>query len=523
MKHPEPRDNQFNRRAFIGAATTLALGSGSALAFTPGEAEAAGGEMEPMLAPPKGLDICYMDATELAANIRKKKLSAVEVMTAYLDRIEAVNPKVNAIVSMVSREEAMAMAKQADADLKAGKPIGKLHGMPWAVKDTDEVKGMRSTQGSPILKDNIPAKDSLMAGRLRAAGALIIGKTNVPEFGAGSHTFNPVFGPTRNPYDLKRTCGGSTGGGAVAVATGMLPFTDGADTGGSCRNPGSWNGIIGFRTSMGRIPIDFPVGFFLRLPSYGPMARTAKEAGYLLSVMAGPSGLDPVSLPDDPAIFAKRLDRNFKGTRIAWTPNLGYLPVEPVVVDTTIKAVPILERMGCIVENAHPEMPDVFETNRVLRGTMFAVLTSPFFDTQKNLLKETVIWEANNGRSFSGMDIAAAEAKRSIIFQNVRKFLEKYEFLVLPASQVAQFPIETEYPTEINGQKMRSYLEWMEICYAITLTGLPAISVPCGFTPSGMPLGLQIVGRKSDDLGVLQLAHAFEKAVQLPKRPPLFS
>jgi amidase len=463
------------------------------------------------------VDICYMSAIDLAASIRRKDLSAVEVITAFLDRIDEVNPLVNAIVARLSREDSLALARQADADLAAGKPIGKLHGLPWCMKDLEDVKGFPTTKGSLVLKNYMPQTDSLLAARLRAAGALFIGKTNVPEFGAGSNTFNPVYGATRNPYNLALTAGGSTGGGAVAVTCGMLPFTDGNDTGGSCRNPAAWNNVVGFRTSIGRVPIDFPTGFFLRLPSYGPVARTVADAAYLLSVMAGPDIRDPVSLPDDPAIFAQPLDRDFKGTRIAWTPDLGYLPVQQEVVDATVKAVPILESMGCLVDNAHPDMPGVFETNKTLRGLCFTYLLESFSETQRKLIKQSVIWEADGGRKLTGLDVAHAEAQRTKIWQNIEKFLEEYEFLVLPVTQVAPFPVEVEYPTEINGQQMKSYLEWMEIVYAFTLTGLPAISVPCAFTAAGMPVGLQIIGRKNDDFGVLQLAHAFEQAANVAK------
>lgn len=232
-------------------------------------------------------ELCYMRATELAAKIKNKDVSAVEVMTAFFDRIEKVNPKVNAIVAMVSRDNAMAMAKQADADMAAGKPVGKLHGFPWAIKDTEDCVGFPTTKGAIPLKNYMPKEDSIVAERMRAAGALFIGKTNTPEFAAGSNTINPVYGPTLNAYDLTRTCGGSTGGGAVAVTTGMLPIADGSDAGGSCRNPGAWSNIVGFTPSMGRVPYDYPVGFFLRIPTVGPMARTAREAGFLLSIMAG--------------------------------------------------------------------------------------------------------------------------------------------------------------------------------------------------------------------------------------------
>ena len=499
-------DATLSRRQFLSTAGAVVAG----VALTADQSPAA---------EPKGLDLCYLDAIELAAMLKKKELSAVEVMTAYYDRIEAVNPKVNAIVALLPREKAVALAKQADADLAAGKAVGKLHGMPWAVKDTEDVKGFPTTKGCALFKDYKPKADGLLAERLRAAGALFIGKTNVPEFAAGSNTINPVYGATLNAFNLdkKLTCGGSTGGGAVALVSGMLPITDGSDAGGSCRNPGSWNNVVGFRPSMGRVPYDFPTGFFLRIPTIGPMARNVADCAYLLSVMAGPDYRDPVSLLDDPAMFAKPLDRDFKGMKVAWTPNLGYLEVSKEIVDATSKALPVLKAVGCEVDNAHPELADVFETNRVLRGLMFAYQLSQFDETQRKQIKESVRWDAAQGEKSSAMDVALAETRRAKMCQSINKFLEKYEFLVLPVTQVAPFPVEVEYPKEINGKKMNSYLEWMEIVYAISLTGLPAISVPCAFTESGMPVGLQIVGRRSNDLGVLQLAHAFEKAAKVPR------
>ncbi|MCU0419210.1 MAG: amidase [Cyclobacteriaceae bacterium] len=462
-------------------------------------------------------DICFMNATDLAAAIRNKRVSAVDVMNAFYDRIELVNPKVNAIVALLPRNEALALAQQADEDLAAGKPVGKLHGMPWALKDMEDVKGFPTTKGSLLYKDNYPQEDGLLAARLRAAGALFIGKTNVPEFGAGSNTFNPVYGPTLNPFNLALTCGGSTGGGAVAIVTGMLPICDGSDTGGSLRNPGSWNNVVGFRPSVGRVPADFPTGFFLRLPTEGPMGRNVKDTAYLLSVMAGPDYRDPVSNLEDPNIFAQPLDRSFKGTTVAWTPNLGYLEVAQEIQDATAKALPVLRSIGCQVENAHPDLPEVFATNKALRSLIFTYQLSQFTPEQRKMVKESVQWEAAEGEKLNAMDVAIAETRRARICANINKFLEKYEFLVLPVTQVAPFPVEQQYPTEINGKKMQSYLEWMEIVYAFTLTGLPAISVPCAFTPDGMPVGLQIIGRRNNDLGVLQLAYAFEQAANVPR------
>lgn len=462
-------------------------------------------------------DICFMDATDLAAAIRSKKLSAVEVMNAFYDRIELVNPKVNAIVALLPREKAVALAQQADADLAAGKPVGKLHGLPWAIKDMEDAKGFPTTKGTLVYKDYYPEKDDILASRIRAAGAIIIGKSNVPEFAAGSNTFNPVYGATLNPYNLKLTCGGSTGGGAVAVTTGMLPMCDGSDAGGSCRNPGAWNNVVGLRPSLGRVPYDYPTGSFLRIPTNGPIGRNVKDTALLLSVIAGKDSRDPICLLDDPEIFAKPLDRDFKGTKVAWTPDLGYLEVEKEVIENTEKALPILKSIGCQVDHAHPVFENVFETNKALRSLTFTFQLAQIPKEQHHLIKESVRWEAEIGSKESAWDVAMAEISRAKICKSINQFLEKYEFLVLPVTQVLPFPVEIPYPTEINGKKMKSYLEWMEIVYVISLTGLPAISVPCAFTKDGLPVGLQIVGRRNDDLGVLQLAYAFEQAAKVPK------
>ncbi|MDI3340262.1 MAG: amidase [Sphaerobacter sp.] len=465
-------------------------------------------------------EICFMTARELAARIRRRELSAREVMEAHLAQIARVNPLVNAIVSQVPEEEALALADAADAALARGDEVGPLHGLPIAHKDLEETKGLRTTFGSPIYRDYIPERDTLLVERLKRAGALTIGKTNVPEFGAGSQTFNPVFGPTRNPYDLSKTCGGSSGGAAVALACGMLPIADGSDTGGSLRNPGNFNNVVGFRPSAGRVPTWPAAMGWSTLGVKGPLARTVGDVALLLSAMAGPDPRSPIALPEPGSVFARPLERDFRGVRVAWSRDLGGLPVDPRVTAVLESQRHVFADLGCVVEEATPDLRDADEIFHVLRALHFAVRHAEHLERHRDLLKDTVIWNTEAGLKLSALDVGRAEVKRTLLYHRVRAFMEEYEFLICPVNQVPPFPVEQPYPTEINGVPMESYIAWMKSAYYITVTGLPAISVPCGFTPEGLPVGVQIVGRYRDDFGVLQLANAFEQATQVWRRRP---
>ena len=465
-------------------------------------------------------ELCFKDAVELAQMMRTKEVSATEVMTAFLAQIKRVNPKVNAIPTFIGEEAALRAAQDADNRLAKGQTPPALHGFPHAVKDLAATAGIRTTWGSPIYKDFVPTSDDLFVQRLKAAGAIIIGKTNTPEFGAGSHTFNPVFGPTRNPYDLSKSCGGSSGGAAVALACGMLPLADGSDMGGSLRNPASFCNIVGFRTSPGRVPAYPAAMTWNTLAVLGPMARTVRDVAYLLTVMAGPDPRVPISINEPGAIFNQRLQRDFKGVRIAWSRNLGRYPVQPAVNEVCDKARSVFATLGCQVEDGAPDFADADEIFQTLRAWSFAQSRAEDLRRHRELIKDTIVWNVEKGLKLSGMDIARAEVKRTELYQRVHTFLQRYEFLILPVSQVAPFPVETDWVREINGTKMETYIDWMASCYAITLTGLPAISVPCGFTKEGLPIGLQIVGRHQRDFDVLQLAYAFEQATQFGKRRP---
>ena len=463
-------------------------------------------------------DLCFLPAKRLARLIHVRKVSATEVMRAFIAQVERTNPKVNAIVTFVP-EQALKEAKALDRR-KGPKPP--LAGLPIAYKDLVDTKGIRTTRGSLVYQDNVPKEDALLVERLKAAGAITLGKTNTPEFGAGSNTFNRVFGATRNPYDLSRTAGGSSGGAAAAVACGMLPFADGSDLAASLRNPGNYCNVVGFRPTPGRVPSWPAANAWDTQPVLGPIARTVEDAAFLLSAMAGPDRRAPVSIAEPGAIFKRPLKRSFRKVRVAWTRDFGGLPVEPEVTAALEPQRKVLESLGCIVEDACPDFSGATEAFETLRAISFAQRYAPLLKARRALLKDTVIWNIEQGLALDGAKIARAEGLRTELFQRMRAFLEKYEFLAAPVNQLPPFPVDTEYPTEIAGVKLGNYLDWMKSCYYVTITSHPAISVPAGFTPGGLPVGLQIIGRYRDDFGVLQLAHAFESATQVWKRrPPL--
>ena len=461
-------------------------------------------------------DICFKPARALARLLRARKISATEVMRAFIAQIERVNPKVNAIVTFLP-DEGLKAAKALDRKKDFSKPFS---GLPIAIKDVIATKGVRTTWGSLVYKDHVPTEDHIMAERLKAAGAILIGKTNTPEFGAGSQTFNEVFGATRNPYDLSKTCGGSSGGAGVAVACGMLPFADGGDFAASLRNPGNYCNVIGFRPTTGRVPA-YPHPYpWSNQSELGPMARTVSDAAFLLSVQAGPDRRAPTSISEPGSIFLKPLKRNFKKTRIAWSRDLGGLPMDARVTQVLEPQRKVFEKLGCVIEDAEPDFTGATEAFETLRGLTYLHRSAKLLKEHRDKLKDTVIWNTEEGLKRSAGDINQAEALRTSLYHRMRQFLEKYEFLLCPVNQLPPFPVDEDYPREIAGVKMTNYLDWMKSCYFITITSHPAISVPAGFTGEGLPVGIQIVGRYRDDFGVLQLAHAFEEATQVWKKRP---
>jgi amidase len=475
---------------------------------------------------PQPNDLVLLDATALAGAIHTRRVSCVEVMNAYLDHIDRFNPRVNAIVALRDRGELLAQAHERDAQLARGESMGPLHGFPHAVKDLQAVRGIPMTMGSPILKDFVPSADSLMVARLRQAGAIFIGKTNTPEFGLGSHTYNPVYGVTRNAYDTTRSAGGSSGGAAVALALRMLPLADGSDYGGSLRNPAGWNGVFGFRTSIGRVPSDAIDGWLPSMGVTGPMARTVSDLGLLLAVQAGFDAQAPLSLDGEGSVFERRLDGDLHGKRIAWGADLrGHAPCEPGVLEVCARAVRTFESLGCIVEQAVPEfdLEAVWQALIQLRGwqqggSLLAYYRDP---AKRSQLKPEALFEVETGLRQSGYDITAASVVRTQWYEAVRRFFERYDYLVLPTAQVFPFDAEQHWPHTIGGRTMQTYHEWMKASLLVTMSGCPALAAPAGFSAQGLPIGLQLIGPIRGELNCLRLAYAYEAAMDPTwRRPP---
>jgi amidase len=472
---------------------------------------------------PLAEDICYLSARELARLIRERELSAREVTEAYLARIEAVNPRINAIVTLTA-ERALEEADTADALLASGTEPPPLLGLPVAHKDTHDTAGVRTTSGSPLLADNVPVRDELVVERMRTAGTVMLGKTNVPEFAAGSHTFNPVFGTTRNPYDLSRSAGGSSGGAAAALAAGLQPLAEGSDMGGSLRNPASFCNVVGLRPSPGRVPSWPGDAAWATMGVQGPMARDVADTALLLSVLAGPDPRDPIALETPGSAFGVPLERDLTGLRVAWAPRLdGSVPFDPEVVATLENTVKVFADLGCVVEEACPDLSGADEVFRVLRAWKFELGLGGVMDRHRDRIKATVVANIEEGRRLTGPDIGRAEVLHTRLYHRVREFFDRYDLLLAPVCQVLPFDADLEYPTEVAGEPMTSYVDWMRSAYLISATGCPALSVPGGFTAGGLPVGLQVIGPHRGDLAVLQAGYAFEQATAYGERRPEFS
>jgi amidase len=457
-----------------------------------------------------------MNAVDLAARLARKDVSAREVMSAHLAQIERVNPTVNAIVTLVA-EQAMAAAAKADESIVRGGPIGVLHGLPVAHKDLVDTAGIRTTHGSRFYRDHVPTRDALIVTKMRDAGAITIGKTNTPEFGAGSQTFNAVFGATLNPYDVTKTCGGSSGGAAVAVAARMLPLADGSDLGGSLRNPPAFCNVVGLRPSPGRVVNDSTS--WSPLSVSGPIARTVADVALFLSAIAGSNG-SPLSIAEDPAQFRGPLGKSFNGVRVAWWQDLGGLPFESEVRRVVNGARTVFEDLGCVVEEAEPDFTGVDEAFPVLRYVAHHARYAPLVRQRPEWVKDTITFEVAQAERATGADVSRALERQAQMFDQSRLFFERYAYFILPVTQVEPFAVNTPYPIQIAGTPMTTYIDWMRSCWYVTMMANPAISVPAGFSASGLPVGLQIVGRHRDELSVLRLAYAFEQATRHGSRRP---
>ena len=474
--------------------------------------------------------LCRLEALELSRVIHRRDASCREVMQAYLQRIDRINPTVRAIVALRDSAELLAESDRCDAELAQGSSRGWMHGFPHAVKDLEQTAGIATTWGSPLFRHNIPAADGLMVSRIRSAGAIIIGKTNVPEWGFGSQTYNPVYGTTLNPYDLSRTCGGSSGGAAVALALNLLPDADGSDMGGSLRNPAGWCNVFGFRPSQGRVP-KWPSEevFFAQLPTEGPMARNIPDLAALLATIAGPDPRQPLALPADPALAPERLERDpqhWRGVRIGWLGDFdGHLATEPGVLELCTRALTDLSGLGCAVEHTPLgfDADALWKCFNALRSLPIAARFEPYRNDPAKWaqLKPEAQWEYEQGVGLSALQIQRAAMVRTAWYQHVLKLFERFDYLALPSAQCFAFDVSQHWPAELGGRKMDTYHRWMEVMAPVTLAGVPAISVPAGFDARGLPLGLQLIGRPRDDLSVLQLALAYDRATGWVKaRPP---
>jgi len=472
-----------------------------------------------LTAQPPAASLCFTSAVEMAALIRAKKLSAREALSEHLKQIDRVNPQVNAIVTLVA-DQATAAAARADEMQARGEILGPLHGLPVAHKDLIETAGVRTTFGSPLFKDYVPTHDNLLVTRMRAAGAIFLGKTNVPEFGAGSQTFNRVFGATRNPYDLTKTCGGSSGGAAVALSCGMVPVASGSDSGGSLRNPAAWCNIVGFRPSIGRVPNPSDHFGWSTLWTNGCLGRSSADLALALSTIAGPDISAPLSINEPGSFFERPLERNFKGVRVAWFKELNGIPIDPHVRTVVDAQRNTFESLGCVVEQAEPDFAPAEISYRILRAWSSAAAHGKGLQRHPDGFKDTLTAEIKEGLALSGNDISRAEIAHTEMWRRFQSFLSNYEYFILPTTQLPPFDVDTPWPTEINSVHFTNYIDWMKSCWYISATGNPAASVPAGFTPEGLPVGLQIVGRDKQDFSVLQLSHAFEEATNFGKRRP---
>ena len=466
-------------------------------------------------------ELNWLSARTQVNLIKSRQVSAVELMNCTYDQIERLNPALNALVNLLPREAAVALASAADA--RDPQNCGPLHGLPMAPKDLLDLQGFPTTAGFVPYADRIAQDDSVLIARQRSAGALAIGKSNVPEFGLGSHTFNALFGATHNPYDLEKTPGGSSGGAAAALASGMLSVADGSDMGGSLRNPASFCNVVGFRPSIGRVPPNQGFGWFGRLSTAGAMARSVADTALLFSVQAGPYPPDPLTLPESGELFLDLPATDLQGMKIGFTADLKLVPVDSEVAAICESAAGVLAELGAELTDECPDFStamEIFHTQRAASLAVMGRLMEQTLPNWRESAKDTAVWNIEKGMALTADELLRSELLRIDLYQRVCHFFERYDALVLPAAQVPPFDSNLDWVKEINGQPMATYIDWMTVCCAISVTGLPAISVPAGFTGTGLPVGLQIVGKPHGDFKLLQIAQAYEAATQIGVRRP---
>lgn len=471
------------------------------------------------------MDLTDLSASDLSRMIAARQIAPSEVMAACLSRIDQVNPQINAIVSLRDPDALMAEARAADdAAPEASSSRGWLHGIPQAPKDLMATRGLRTTWGSPLYRAHVPAKDDLVAARMRAAGAIFIGKTNSPEWGFGSHTFNEVFGPTRNPYDLSRSAGGSSGGAGAALAAHLLPVADGSDMMGSLRNPAAFCNVYGFRPSWGLVPPDAEGDTFIRtMSTEGPMGRTVEDVARLLSVQAGPNPEVPFGRTSED--FASKLDLDLRGLRIGWLGDWGgAYPMEAGILEQCEQGLRVLTDLGARVEPVAPPYPaeKLWQAWTTLRAGMSAAGMRALYEApeKRAQLKPEAIWEIEQGMGLSARDLFEASQIRSSWYARAAHLFESHDAVILPTAQVWPFPVEQRFPARIAGREMDTYHRWMEVVIPISLIGLPALSVPVGFGAGGLPMGMQIAGPVGADAKILAIGHQYHLATDWPRRRP---
>jgi len=470
-------------------------------------------------------DLCFTPAVALRDMLRRKAVSPMELMQAFLERIDRVNPIINAYCTLVP-DMAMEAARKAESAIMRSAEVGLLAGLPVSIKDVVPTAGIRTTYGSKLYENLVPSEDALIVARLKEAGGIVLGKTNTPEFAAGASTFNKVFGITRNPWNADFTVGGSSGGAAAAVAAGIGPLAQGSDLGGSLRLPGSFCGVVGFRPSPGRVP-KFPNELnWDDLSVQGPIARTIPDTALFLDAMSGPDGRSPVSLPKEATSFLQAAQNpDARKLKIAWSDNLNLMPVDPVVLKEARKAIDVFRGLGSEVIEDCPDFSEARETALTLRGVRFVALYGEQYRSDpefRRWVNPLVTGNIEQGLKLTVEEIARAHRQRSEIWNRTKGFFDKYDLLLTPTAPIPPFPAEVKFPTEIAGKPMENYLDWVMLTYAITITGHSAVSVPCGWTEKGLPIGLQIVGRHHGEAALLRAAAAFEQAAPwADKRPPL--